>query len=116
MSTQVTEEGKTEAEEYDKFECFCKEQREQKTNRIARSQIKLEGLSAQIEDLDGQIASMAEDIDTLTKDQSSLTKAINEATIQRTAEKKENTATIADAAAGKEAGQRFCFVVIATLL
>jgi len=94
---------KQEAQEEAAHKDWCDKQLKDNKLKREKKTAGVERLSAEVEDLDGQIASMAEDIDTLTKDQSSLTKAINEATSQRTAEKKENTATIADAAAGKEA-------------
>merc|ERR1719305_814665 len=58
---------------------------------------------AEIEDLSATIDSQGNKIATLLQEQDDLTKAMGEATSDRTAEKSENTATIADAAAGAEA-------------
>merc|ERR1719183_1716817 len=58
---------------------------------------------ASIEDLTAQIDTLSKKITTLLKEQEELTSAMNEATEDRMAEKKENEATIADAKAGSEA-------------
>merc|ERR1719215_1425716 len=60
---------------------------------------------AEIDGLSADIADMGATIDKLVKEQAELTKAMQEATAQREAEHAENTATIADAAAGIEAVQ-----------
>merc|ERR1719446_1997605 len=56
-----------------------------------------EKLMAEIDEMNANIDTMTKTIQTLIQEQEDLTKAMGEATTQRTAEKTENEATIADA-------------------
>mmetsp|Transcript_52791 Transcript_52791/g.152216 ORF Transcript_52791/g.152216 Transcript_52791/m.152216 type:complete len:676 (-) Transcript_52791:126-2153(-) len=62
LQTQVTEEGAKEAAEYDKFACFCKEQVDQKTYAIERSEEKVQKLSAKIDKLGAEITELDADV------------------------------------------------------
>jgi DNA repair exonuclease SbcCD ATPase subunit len=70
LESEVSEEGKKEAAEYDKFACFCKEQADEKLYSIDKSKEKIkemeaeiESLEADISDLDGDIQALGERID-----------------------------------------------------
>merc|ERR1712008_656439 len=67
LSSQIAEEGKKEAAEYDKYACFCKEQADEKLYNIEKSDAKIEKLKATIEKLTGEIAELEEDIKKLSK-------------------------------------------------
>merc|ERR1712008_251142 len=67
LSSQIAEEGKKEAAEYDKYACFCKEQADEKLYNIEKSEAKIEKLKATIEKLTGEIAELEEDIKKLSK-------------------------------------------------
>merc|ERR1719401_16574 len=73
--------------------------RNKKTAQVNKLQSEIEGLSAKIADEGASIT-------TLTEEQADLTKGMAERTQQRNDEHAENTAAIADAAAGAEAVQR----------
>jgi len=99
MITKLTEEANEEAE----HKGFCdselganKQTRDTKTEES-------EMLKATIEELSADIAKLAQEITDLSNQITELDSAIKKATDMRTAEKEKNTATIADAAAGKEA-------------
>jgi len=62
LVVQVQEEGKTEAAQYDKFACFCKEQADEKVYAIGKSDDRIESLNADIEDLSGQISALDEEV------------------------------------------------------
>merc|ERR1719472_390688 len=62
-----------------------------------------EKLMAEIEEMQAQIDTMAKEIETLIQEQKDLTTAMGDATAQRTGEKQENEATIADCQAGANA-------------
>uniref|UniRef100_A0A7S4T122 Uncharacterized protein n=1 Tax=Alexandrium monilatum TaxID=311494 RepID=A0A7S4T122_9DINO len=66
LSKQIQEEGKTEAAEYDKYACFCKEQADSKTYAIQKSTEKIDALQATITALDADIADLNGDVSTLT--------------------------------------------------
>jgi predicted nucleic acid-binding Zn-ribbon protein len=86
LSAKVTEEGKKEAAEYDKYACFCKEQASDKLYAIEKSDKKIAKLKAQIEELEASIAGLNSDIATLSKEISGLEKEIKEKTEKREAE------------------------------
>jgi len=67
LSSQIAEDGKKEAAEYDKYACFCKEQADEKLYNIEKSDAKIEKLKATIEKLTGEIAELEEDIKKLSK-------------------------------------------------
>eukprot|EP00928_Gymnodinium_smaydae_P007388 TRINITY_DN1265_c0_g1_i1.p1 TRINITY_DN1265_c0_g1~~TRINITY_DN1265_c0_g1_i1.p1 ORF type:complete len:685 (-),score=197.48 TRINITY_DN1265_c0_g1_i1:62-2116(-) len=58
LSGQVEEEGKTEAAQYDKYACFCKEQADGKLYAIEKSTKKIGVLEAKIQELTGEIDSL----------------------------------------------------------
>merc|ERR1719450_1122708 len=58
LETQIEEEGKTEAAQYDKTACFCKEQADDKLYAIETSREKIKQLNAQIEELETLIAEL----------------------------------------------------------
>jgi len=63
LTKEVTEEGKKEAVQYEKFSCFCKNQEEQKTRQLAKSERRIEDLEARIEDLAAKIESAKDTIE-----------------------------------------------------
>merc|ERR1719379_569985 len=62
LEVQIEEEGKTEAADYDKFACFCKEQADGKLYAIEKSTKKIEKLQAEIAELESQIAGLEDQI------------------------------------------------------
>jgi len=99
LLAKLKEEAAAEAD----HKAWC--DKELKDNKIKRNKktAQSEKLQAEIEDLIATIDSQAKQIVTLAKQQEDLTKAMGEATSERTAEKTENEATIADAQAGSAA-------------
>lgn len=67
LSAQVTEEGKREADQYDKFACFCKEQADDKLYMIEKSESIIKKQSAKIKKLEGEIADLNGAINDLTR-------------------------------------------------
>jgi hypothetical protein len=67
LSAQTEAEGKKEAEQYDKFACFCKEQADDKLYAIEKSTAKIEKQTARINKLDGEIADLNTAINALTQ-------------------------------------------------
>mmetsp|Transcript_22014 Transcript_22014/g.61603 ORF Transcript_22014/g.61603 Transcript_22014/m.61603 type:complete len:493 (-) Transcript_22014:1141-2619(-) len=88
LHEQISEEGKDEAAQYDKFACFCKEQQSNKEYAIGRSNEKIDTLAAEIEALDADIA-------TLNNEVAQLGSQINSLGVQRTGEI--NTSSVAQA-------------------
>merc|ERR1719253_1148225 len=107
LVAKLKEEAAAEAE----HKQWCDEQL--KSNKLKREKKtgKVNKLSATIDSLTETIASMGKKIATLSKEQADLTKAMGEATSQRQKEKTTNTATINDAAAGKEATKQALVVL-----
>jgi hypothetical protein len=66
LSAKVTSEGKKEAEQYDKYACFCKEQADLKSDSIALSNNKMDGFSAEMKQLDSAIAELNSEIGDLS--------------------------------------------------
>jgi len=66
LSAQVAAEGKKEAEQYDKFACFCKEQADEKLYMIEKSRAIIKKQEAKIKKLEGEINSLNGEISTLT--------------------------------------------------
>merc|ERR1719399_416976 len=58
LQAQTGEEGKTEAAQYDKFACFCKEQADEKLYAIEKSKKKIKGLMAKINLLESEITAL----------------------------------------------------------
>lgn len=67
LSAQVQEEGKAEAESYDKFACFCKDEADKKVYVIAKSDKLINELKTDIEALTGEIAALDDEAATLAK-------------------------------------------------
>merc|ERR1740127_346263 len=66
LSAQTEAEGKKEADQYDKFACFCKEQADDKLYAIEKSTAKIEKQTARINKLEGEIADLNTAINALT--------------------------------------------------
>jgi len=66
LSAQITEEGKVEAEQYDKYACFCKEQADEKLYNIEKSEGIIKKQTAKISKLETEIAELNADINELT--------------------------------------------------
>merc|ERR1719284_975344 len=99
LLAKLKEEAAAEAD----HKAWC--DKELKDNKLKRNKktADSEKLMAEIEGLSASIDSMGNKTTTLLQEQDDLTKAMGEATSDRNAEKAENTATMADAAAGAEA-------------
>jgi len=82
---------------------WCDQQLMENKNKRNKKTSESEKLMAEIDEMNANIDTMAKTIQTLIQEQEDLTKAMGEATTQRTAEKTENEATIADAQAGAAA-------------
>jgi len=82
---------------------WCDQQLMENKNKRNKKTSESEKLMAEIDEMNANIDTMAKTIQTLIQEQEDLTKAMGEATTQRTAEKTENKATIADAQAGSAA-------------
>jgi hypothetical protein len=67
LSAQTEAEGKKEAEQYDKFACFCKEQADEKLYAIEKSTAKIEKQTARINKLEGEIADLNTAINALSQ-------------------------------------------------
>jgi len=61
LSEQITEEGKKEAAQYDKFACFCKDEAVAKEVAITKANVRIEDLKAKIELLESEIAKLDSD-------------------------------------------------------
>ena len=107
LVAKLKEEAAAEAD----HKAWCDEQL--KANKLKRNKktAQSEKLSAEIEAQTSTIATLGEEIETLAKEQADLTKAMQEATHIREEEKAENTAIVADAAAGMEAVQNALVVL-----
>jgi hypothetical protein len=79
---------------------WCDQQLMENKNKRNKKTSESEKLMAEIDEMNANIDTMTKTIQTLIQEQEDLTKAMGEATTQRTAEKTENEATIADAQAG----------------
>jgi hypothetical protein len=65
LEKQTMEEGKAEADAYDKFACFCKEQADEKLYSITKANEKISLLTAQIKTLTGEITGLNQEISSL---------------------------------------------------
>merc|ERR1719191_1330412 len=68
LQNQVQEEGKAEAETYDKFACFCKDKDTAKVDSIATRESEIETLTADLAQLSAEAAELKADITQLTAD------------------------------------------------
>jgi len=66
LSSQITAEGKKEAEQYDKYACFCKEQADEKLYNIEKSEKIIKKQTAKIAKLGTEISELNADINALT--------------------------------------------------
>merc|ERR1719389_346933 len=65
LEKQTMAEGKAEADAYDKFACFCKEQADEKLYSITKANEKISLLTAQIKTLTGELSGLSKEISTL---------------------------------------------------
>merc|ERR550514_1488166 len=96
LIAKLKEEAAAEAD----HKAWCDQQLHDNKNKRNKKTTESEKHQAQIEEQSSQIDTMAKEIQTLIQEQKDLTEAMGEATAQRTGEKQENEATIADAQAG----------------
>ena len=68
MLFQVTDEGKAEAETYDKFACFCKDKSNAKVDSIATRESDITTLTADLEQLKAEKVELKADIKKLNED------------------------------------------------
>jgi len=94
LQGQIEEEAKTEATQYDKYACFCKEQSDDKRYAIEKSNKKIKKLAARIGELDAEIADLNGDIANSAKRVTELEGEIKEAVAVRA---KEHAAYLAEA-------------------
>merc|ERR1719359_1647624 len=87
LQTQVVVEGKAEAKTYDKFACFCKDMRAEKTDAINAGTDKSADLSALIEQLTNDRSEADDSINELNKKIDELDKSMKENKEKRAAEK-----------------------------
>jgi hypothetical protein len=99
LLAKLKEEAAAEAD----HKAWCDKELKDNKNKRNKKTAQSEKLQAEIADINANIDTMAKKIVTLAKEQEELTKAMGEATKDRNAEKAENEATIADAAAGSAA-------------
>jgi len=66
LTAQITAEGKKEAEQYDKYACFCKEQADEKLYNIEKSEKIIKKQTAKISKLETEITELNADINALT--------------------------------------------------
>jgi len=86
IQTQVEEDGKTEATNYDKFACFCKESVSDRLYAIETSEAKIAELDAKITELTGEINTLNGEISDLGTKIQSLADEIADATAVRKGE------------------------------
>jgi hypothetical protein len=107
LIAKLKEEAAAEAD----HKAWCDQQLMDNKNKRNKKTTESEKLMAEIDEMNANIDTMAKTIQTLIQEQEDLTKAMGEATTQRTAEKTENEATIADAQAGAAAVKSALVVV-----
>mmetsp|Transcript_30882 Transcript_30882/g.83671 ORF Transcript_30882/g.83671 Transcript_30882/m.83671 type:complete len:704 (-) Transcript_30882:97-2208(-) len=86
LSAKVETEGKSEAAQYDKYACFCKEQADEKLYAIETSEKLINTLAAEIGDLKADIADLSSGISGLATKISGLEGSIKTAVDGRAAE------------------------------
>lgn len=83
LSTQLADEGKKEAAEYDKYACFCKEQADEKLYSVEKSEKKISFLAAKMDDLSKSITALNGEISDLGKKITDFEYEISNATSKR---------------------------------
>jgi len=86
LQKQISDEGKAEAAQYDKYSCFCKEQADGKLYAIEQSQKRIDLLGSKANQLGTEISSLTLDIQNLGRKISNLENDIDAATSSRKAE------------------------------
>merc|ERR1719191_440498 len=99
LIAKLKEEAAAEAD----HKAWCDKELMDNKHKRNKKTTESEKLMAEIEEMQAQIDTMAKEIETLIQEQKDLTKAMGDATAQRTGEKQENEATIADCQAGANA-------------
>jgi hypothetical protein len=89
LEKQVTNDGKTEQETFDKYACWCEKTMERKANDISSAKELISETEALIKKLKGEIASHGAEIQQLQKDIAQNEKAVKEATDLRNKENAE---------------------------
>lgn len=106
LQTQIEEEGKEEATQYDHFACFCKEQADEKLYRIEKSTKKIDKFTGKINDLNSEITEVTTKISTLSSVISDLESRISTEEKSRATEREAYLAAeedVSDALASAEA-------------
>ena len=103
LKAQVEDEGKTEAETYDKFSCFCKDNTESKSKSIHEGESKVNVLTANLEALTSQKAKLTDEISQLMKDINQYNMDLDEENSRFSAERATDEATEADLTAAVSA-------------
>merc|ERR1719326_1104627 len=96
LSAKVAAEGKKDAEQYDKFACFCKDQADEKLYSIEKSDAKIADLDSEIKELDAAVAGLNSEISKLSKLISERDTKIDEMTKKREKEHAEYEAKAKD--------------------
>merc|ERR1719174_850900 len=99
LIAKLKEEAAAEAD----HKAWCDKELMDNKHKRNKKTTESEKLMAEIEEMQAQIDTMAKEIQTLIQEQKDLTTAMGDATAQRTGEKQENEATIADCQAGANA-------------
>jgi len=86
LETQIAEEGKVEAAQYDKYACFCKEQADDHLYAVGKSEKKMKKLNADIEALSTEISPLSAQISQLTQKIGGLEDAIKQLVTKRAQE------------------------------
>jgi len=103
LGDEVTEEGKNEAMEYDKFACFCKEQASDKLYSIQNSKDKIKEMEAEIDDLKAEISDLDGSIQELSERITEIKKQVKKAQDEREKEHEDYVEEEADLSSALEA-------------
>jgi len=96
LKDETVEEGKTEAETYNTFACFCKDTTLKKSSSITDGQDNIESLSATISDKTATKEEKLDEIDERKKKQEELAAELEETKVRFAKERAEYEATAAD--------------------
>jgi hypothetical protein len=96
MKTDVEEDGKAEATEYDKFACFCKDTTLEKSDSVKKGTDSIHELSADIADKTAQKSEDKEELKERKKDQESMAADLQSTVVRCAKEKAEYEAEAAD--------------------